>query len=343
MLVSYMPLAWSFGHFTKRGHTVPLEAQARHTYCQGQNMVKQARNRAPEAGPRTTLIDLWRGDQQEVVAAFLPLKSIAAVPVISRRFRDQQPLVLFRLARRHGCANALTVASLDALAASGRDWSTFSGDAVDAWRILPSAGDADDCFAISVDTAEHYIEISTDGYSDHGGGLVKRFDAADRLCVRQLKYRFRFTDSNPEASHADPGEHGFAYFSMGDGADTNGLLVAPTATGYELTWFYCDDPDDEEEDGPENAIVSVAPGRWYDVTVTFDWTIDESAENWAFVTCEGDDGTIERKKRVLSSRQPLTAMRLYNYSPSVAHYSNLGVKYSPHTSRDGEFFNSEEE
>ena len=61
------------------------------------------------------------------------------------------------------------------------------------------------------------------------------------------------------------------------------------------------------------------------------------------MTCEGDDGTIERKKRVLSSRQPLTAMRLYNYSPSVAHYSNVDVKYSPHTSRDGDFVNSEEE
>ena len=57
---------------------------------------------------------------------------------------------------------------------------------------------------------------------------------------------------------------------------------------------------------------------------------------------EGDDGTIERKKRVLSNRQPLTAMRLYNHSPGVAHYANFRVQYSPHTSRDGDFFNSEE-
>ena len=152
--------------------------------------------------------------------------------------------------------------------------------------------------------------------------------------------RFRFTDSNPEASHEDPDEHAFAYFSMGGGPD--GLSVFPTATDYELTWFGCDEPHDEEEDNP-NVIMSVAPGRWYDVTVTFDWTIDDSDENWAFVTCEGDDGTIERKKRVLSTRQPLTAMRLYNYSPGVAHYSNFRVQYSPHTSRDGAFSNSEEQ
>ena len=316
-----------------------LEAHTSSPAAQRQKMVKQARQRALEAGPRTTLIDLWRGDQQEVVAAFLPLKSIAVVPVISRRFRDQQPLVLFRLARRHGCANALTVASLDALAASGRDWSTFSGDAVDDWRILPAWQDRD-LFAVSVDTAEHYIEISTNGPTGHGGGLVKTFDAADRLCVRQLKYRFRFTDSNPEASHEDPDDHGFAYFVMGEGTGMNGFLVSSTGTSYELLWFGCDEADDEEEE--DNAIMSVAPGRWYDVTVTFDWTIDGSEQNWAFVTCEGDDGTIERKKRVLSNRQPLTAMRLYNHSPGVAHYANFRVQYSPHTSRDGDFFNSEE-
>ena len=273
-------------------------------------MVKQARNRAPGAGPRTTLIDLWRGDQQEVVAAFLPLKSIAAVPVISRRFRDQQPLVLFRLARRHGVANALTVASLDALAASGRDWSTFSGDAVDAWRILPVGEGGDhDCFAVSMDTAQHYIEIDTNGYPGHGGGLVKKFDAADRLCMRQLKYRFRFTDSNPEASHGDPDEHGFAYFVMGEGAEMNGFLVSSTGTSYELAWFGCDEDDEEEDD---NAIMSVAPGRWYDVTVAFDWTIDHG--RFASVTCKDDDGNIDFEWQFLCCRQPLTVMSLYNFS-----------------------------
>ena len=301
-------------------------------------MPKQAHRQraAPQAGPRTTLLDLWRGDLSEVVAAFLPLESIATVPLFSRRFRDRHPIVLFALARRHGCANAMNVASLDAIAATGRDWSLFSGDSLDAWRPLPADGDAGNCFRVWMHTAQRYIEIDTNGNSGHGGGLVKTFDAADRLCVRQLKYRFRFTDSNPEASHGDPDEHGCAYFVMGRGSVSNGFYVNSTGTRYELKWFGCDEAHDEEEDDP-NAIMSVVPGTWYDVTVTFDWTIDESEENWAFVTCKGDDCTIERKKRVLSSRQPLTMIRLYNYSPSVAHYSNVGVKYSPHTSRDGDF------
>ena len=57
----------------------------------------QKRTRAaPQAGPRTTLIDLWRGDLSEVVAAFLPLESIATVPRISRRFLSDGPLSAVR-------------------------------------------------------------------------------------------------------------------------------------------------------------------------------------------------------------------------------------------------------
>ena len=312
-------------------------------------MAERAQRRtraAPQAGPRTTLLDLWRGDLSEVVAAFLPLESIATVPRISRRFRERHPVVLFALARRHGCANAMNVASLDAIAATGRDWSLFSGDSVDAWRPLPADGDAGDCFAVSMvqDTAQHYIEIRTAGQSGHGGGLVKSFDAADRLCVRQLKYRFRFTDPNPEASHADPGEYGFAYFAMGGvrAADSNGLFVYPTESGYELTWFnpYNSNTHDEDDD---NAIMSVVPGRWYDVRVNFDWTIDDDYDydRFASVACRGPTGEWEgamlhTERRVLCSRQPLSVVKLYNFSPGVAHYSDIQVKYSPHTPRDGD-------
>ena len=159
------------------------------------SMVKQARRqRAPPRTTPTTLIDLWRGDLSEVVAGFLPLKSIATVPLFSRRFRDRHPVVLFGLARRHGCANAMNAASLDAIAASGRDWSTFSGGTVGAWD--------------ATEATERYIEINTDGFSGHGGGLLKMFNSSNRLCVRQVKYRFRFQDLDNDLSHGDPDSHG---------------------------------------------------------------------------------------------------------------------------------------
>ena len=222
-------------------------------------------------------------------------------------------------------------ASLNEIAATGRDWSLFSGDSVGAWRPLPAAGDDGDCFAVSMGqgqanyvagspypsskgvTVRRYIEINTNGQSGHGGGLVKTFDVADRFCVRELNYRFRFTDPNPEASHADPGEYGFAYFAMGGvrAADSNGLFVYPTESGYELTWFnpYTSDTQHEDDD---NAIASVAPDTWYEITVAFDWTIDHG--RFASVTCKDDDGDILCEWQVLCCRQPLTVMSLYNFS-----------------------------
>ena len=97
----------------------------------------ERRQRPATAALGTALIDFWRGDPSEVIAGFLPLPAIATMPQISRRFRNQQPTILFALARRHGVANAVNVASLDAIAASGRDWSTFCGADMDAWNLLP--------------------------------------------------------------------------------------------------------------------------------------------------------------------------------------------------------------
>ena len=98
-------------------------------------MAKQARQRALALGPSTSLLDLWRGDLSEVIAAFLPLRAIATMPV-SRRFRDRHPVILFSVTRRHGALRAGTGALLDAVAATGRDWSRFSSDAADdAWSV----------------------------------------------------------------------------------------------------------------------------------------------------------------------------------------------------------------
>ena len=44
---------------------------------------------------------------------------------------------------------------------------------------------------------------------------MKEFAAAEKLCVRQVKYRFCFTDLDPTESHSDPYEHGFAFFTFG--------------------------------------------------------------------------------------------------------------------------------
>ena len=58
---------------------------------------------------------------------------------------------------------------------------------------------------------------------------MRRFDPADRLCLRRVKYRFSFSDPTPDAGQS--GMHAFAYFCMNE---DGGLYVCPTSTGYTL-------------------------------------------------------------------------------------------------------------
>ena len=297
----------------------------------------QKRTRAaPQAGPRTTLIDLWRGDLSEVVAAFLPLESIATVPLFSRRFRERHPVVLFALARRHGCANAMNVASLDAIAATGRDWSRFAGGDVEDWWGLPAARYCEGTYDLSMNSTDdvRYIQLTTMGETNHGGGLVKRFNDSDGLlCVRRVRYRFRFSALTLHTNHHS---HAFAYCCMDsapqrDDGRMEGVFVAPTDTGYELRCLYFIEDDDEDID--DIVVMAVEPNTWYDVEMSFAWHKDDA--RWARVTCKGEEGS--SSVHLPYQRLPLRTVKLYNYSTGVACYSAIEVWYSPHTSRDGRF------
>ena len=319
----------------------------------------ERRQRPATAALGTALIDFWRGDPSEVIAGFLPLPAIAVMPRLSRRFRDQHPTIIFALARRHGVANALNVATLDALAASGRDWSTFSPspeESVAAWNLLPpetSLRFPDDDLkrvtcSMQAANGVQYIEISTEddwtgGTSrPYGGGLVKCFDPRDRLCVRRVKYRFSFTDPTPEASLADLDEHAFAYFSFTRSyvAD-QGMYVCPTSTGYALRGLGHDYSRLDDESDDESNDMRVEPDTWYEVEATFDWTRDCDSNIWVEVVLKGENGYCDRK-RYTGSRDPLGAVQLFNYSPGVARYSAIEVRYSAYTSRDGRPFSDHE-
>ena len=289
-------------------------------------MAKQARQRAPTPGPSTSLLDLWRGDLSEVIAAFLPLKAIATMPV-SRRFRERHPVILFSVARRHGALRAGTGALLDAVAATGREWSRFSPDLDDgAWDFL-----ADTCSTQRPYDGVRHIRISTtehDAYhQEHGGGLEKRFDIDENLCLRRVRYRFSFSDPTPDASHARPMEHGLAYFFFDE--DLGGLFVCPTATGYVLKWF------NTEVDEEAAHFVRVEPDTWYDVTITYDWArLRDYPDLFGVkVVVKGDNGSRDRA-RYTCRWVPLTLIELYNFSHGIARYTAIDVRYSAKTPRD---------
>ena len=172
---------------------------------------------------------------------------------------------------------------------------------------------------------------------------MKEFDVAEKLCTRQVKYRFCFRDLDPGLSHSgDPYEHGFAFFTFGPYAQAlqqqRGLLVEPViehpvdTAAYQLTWW------DQRVMEDEFVLMRVKQETWYDVTMTFDWRpTDETNPNYVMVdiSATGEDGSRSAEKTFGTSREALSGLGIYNYSASVSHYSAISVRYSKHTPHDG--------
>ena len=310
--------------------------------------MEQKRTAAAMAVPSLDLSRMWQGDLAEPLAAFLQLNSIGAVGTLSRRCRDRLPAVLINLARKHGALRASMTGFVKAIQDTGRDDWSFSGEALDSWRrqepnetegsFTAEEVDFDGSRCIKITTSHPRLDgPSLPGHNTHGG-LKKEFAAAEKLCVRQVKYRFCFTDLDPTESHSDPYEHGFAFFTFGPYEKAlqlqKGLLVEPSQhdpTAYQLVWW------DQAlgHDGP--TIMRVRQGTWYEVLMTFDWrTTDQTDPNnlLAYITVT-DRETSSPQMTIKTSREPLTSFGIYNSSASVSHFSSISVRYSKQTSRDG--------
>ena len=117
-----------------------------------------------------------------------------------------------------------------------------------------------------------------------------------------------------------------AYLCFDEGL--GGLFVCPTATGYVLKWFNTD--VDEEANW-----LRVQPDTWYEVSITYDWSrFRDYPDGFGVnVVVKGDNGS--RRRACYSCQwEPLTLIELYNFSPGVARYTAIDVRYSAKTSRD---------
>ena len=190
----------------------------------------------------------------------------------------------------------------------------------------------------AIDDGVRYIELTTTGETNHGGGLVKRFNDSDGLlCVRRVRYRFRFSDSTPRTHNADFQDVAFAYCCMdsdpqNEFARTDGVFVSRTDTRYVLKCFNFERNDDDEI--LETVVMRVQPDTWYDVEISFDWHKDDAS--WARVTCK-NEARGGCSMDFPCRRRPLRTVKMYNYSAGVTCYSAIEVCYSLHTSRDAPF------
>ena len=318
------------------------------------------RTAAAQAGASSTsstdLLRLWQGDLVEPLLAFLPLKAIASVPAVSRRFRDQQWRTYSLIARQTGTIRTSTSALLDAVRWTGRDerWSRFDGSTLEAWEPLgrPEHEGAFRCrraLYTSRDIANrgpwpwHCLQIHTEDPLNgsrghhHGGGLTKRLDSDEFLCIRRLTYSFQFRDVNEQVCHQEPSAEGFAAISFGPaGREFAGLRVEPSAypdsgddPWYELQWW---NQDRSDENG--TPIMIVKPGQIYSVEMRFDWSVrgvlgsaDVSVKSLTGDKCHG-------RRTFYFARRPLTEINLYNYTASRASFSSVDVRYSKRTPRE---------
>lgn len=298
----------------------------------------------------TDLLRLWQGDLVEPLLALLPLKAIATVPAVSRRFRDQQWRTMTLIARQCGTLCTSTSSFLDAVRWTGRDerWSRFDGSNFEAWETLTRNNDTGSFNCSRDGNGRLRIETDRSDSGDHGGGLVKRFDG-ENLCVRRVTYKFSFDNTNPH-SHAEPQVEGFAALSIsggffnGNGAGPPdafiGLLVEPSDSDrhmddtpwFELQWFAMGLP---VFSGPKN-VITVEPGATYTVDAKFDWD-RRLRYGWADVSVTSATNLNFGRGRFKFRRKPLTAIHLYNYTQSISTFDSVNVMYSPQTSRDGAF------
>ena len=314
------------------------------------------RTAAAHAGTSSTdLLRLWQGDLVEPLLALLPLKAIASVPAVSRRFRDQQWRTYSLIARQTGTICTTTSALLDAVRWTGRDerWSRFDGSSAEAWEPLEETRGT---FTVrssvcrpEIESPRHRfpspwrcLDIETgEGRGDHGGGLVKRFDSGQFLCIRRVTYSFSFKDVNEDVSHEHPGEQGFAAISFGPAWDAfAGLIVEPSGrhlngddeeTWYDLQWWAQDRSHE-----CVNPIMIVWPGQIYKVEMRFDWTVREDY-GLADVSVKSLTGACHYGRRTFPfDREKLTAINLYNFSASNSEFSSVDVRYSKNVYRPGE-------
>ena len=104
----------------------------------------------PRAGGACSLQAWSNADLADRIVDYLPL-AIAELPMVCRRWRDDQPALEFRLARRHKTLPASRHAFLDEIRATGRDMRlhVLNASDIDIWvEYKPRANSA--CRAATV-------------------------------------------------------------------------------------------------------------------------------------------------------------------------------------------------
>ena len=287
---------------------------------------------------RPPLLSLWaRNDLADSVVAFLPGTNLSKLPVISKRFRAAQPLVLFTAARRLKVLNRAQDAFLGVLreVTPERRWfrETWTGG-LDRWRCVIGTLRSYP-HGLRADIVGSPPHLRLRGTNEDHTGLSHRFSPSSSKSLAVKSFRTQVTFPAGAATGATgyvlllPDSYiqvlGGVYGCY-RGSDHEVAAIDPADRVGVLKWMATQEDDNGDWTNVTTELCTVTPGVCYEVTASF--------------SGKDDDGLMTATVTVTPWGQPsfatisircragdLDAMQIYNFNDGEAHVGDVEVEY----------------
>ena len=273
--------------------------------------------------PRTTvaaLQSLWRKhDVADFIVRFVDLKSINALPVLSKSFAAGH----LRLLCAAGTAKLVKRAIMDGLANSGRDVLRFRErwQSVARWAVLTTGDGVDPGFSVSLErgaTAENHLILERTkpdlrtAFEDQFGLLSCVH--GEHNVVKSLRMRCRFEPGYPLGGGdlTLRSKHGHTICRICFmPRPANGFRIPPN----KVLGFWGEPPSGHH--GGCVLKLSAKPAQWYTIEAKFDWEA-----SLADVSVDG-----KRIGACRFGRFPFASVYLSHYAPFTSRFGDIEVEY----------------
>ena len=287
---------------------------------------------------RPPLLSLWaRNDLADSVVAFLPGTNLSKLPVISKRFRAAQPLVLFTAARRLKVLDRAQDAFLGVLreVTPERRWfrETWTGG-LDRWRCVIGTLRSYP-HGLRADIVGSPPHLRLRGTNEDHTGLSHRFSPSSSKSLAVKSFRTQVTFPAGAATGATgyvlllPDSYiqvlGGVYGCY-RGSDHEVAAIDPADRVGVLKWMATQEDDNGDWTNVTTELCTVTPGVCYEVTASFSGKDDDGLMTATVtVTPRGQPPFATISIRCRAS--DLDAMQIYNFNDGEAHVGDVEVEY----------------
>ena len=291
---------------------------------------------------RPPLVSLWRqNDLADSVVAFLPGTNLSKLPVISKRFRAAQPLVLFTAARRLKVLDRAQDAFLGVLreVTPERRWfrETWTGG-LDRWRCVIGTLRSYP-HGLRADIVGSPPHLRLRGTNEDHTGLFHHFPRSSSKSLAVKSFRAQVTFPNGAASGAtgyvwlcrDPNRNEGCeaiggIYGCYRGEDIDVQEIEPEDRVGTLKWIATQQDESGEWTNECTELCTVEPGVCYEVTASFSEKGDDELMTAAVnVTPLGQ---LPLATTLIPCRAgDLEVVKIYNFHDGEAHIGVVEVGY----------------